>query len=116
MIPGTTFVDLHDMSTISVHDIIHSEQAKTMDQAVAIVQYMRVNGLKNDGIQLDFSGINWVTSMFTDKLIRLLVSFYGNDFESKLQVTGIEQTNVMFNVLWNSAIEKLNMGTITAQA
>ena len=103
---GTNFATAYTMPQIIVYDIIQSERAKTIEQASAIIKHLRSVSKKNDELVLDFSKINWITSMFADRLIGALATFYGSDFEKKLNVTGIEKTNVMFDTLWESAIEK----------
>lgn len=103
---GTNFATAYTMPQITIYNTIHSEKAKTTEQALAIIQHLRSTANRNEELVLDFSKITWITSMFADRLIKALASFYGADFEKKLKVTGIERTNVMFESLWESAIEK----------
>jgi anti-anti-sigma regulatory factor len=102
------------MPNAVVHDIIRSEKAKTIEQALLIIQHLRANASKEEKLILDFSEINWVSSMFADRLVKALATFYGADFERKLKVTNIEESNVMFKPLWTSAIEKFRHGLAEA--
>lgn len=113
---GTTFVTAEHMSIIAIQDIIHSTQAKTIDHAQAVLTYLRAKDFRNEDIVLDFSGVTWVTSLFTDKLVAYLSAYLGNEFEQKVQVKGIESTNVMFHKLWQFALQKIHNGTVSAQA
>jgi hypothetical protein len=106
---GTNFATAYLMSHLLINDIIQSEKAKTVEQAFAVVQKIRTTAPKRENLVLDFSGITWVTSQFADRLVRALATFYGEDFKQKLQVSGIEKTNVMFPSLWESAIEKFGL-------
>ena len=95
------------MPKLLVIEVVESKKAKTVEDALAIIQKVRTRSAKTDVLELDFSGITWVTSMFIDRLVKALVTFYGSDFERKVKTTGIEDTNVMFNALWESAISKV---------
>jgi len=106
---GTNFATAYLMSHLLINDIIQSEKAKTVEQAFTVVQKVRATTKKQEDLVLDFSGISWITSQFADRLVRALVTFYGEDFKQKLHVTGIEKTNVMFSSLWESAIEKFGL-------
>jgi hypothetical protein len=101
-----TLQQLNVMPLVRIHDIIDSEKAKTIDHALAVVQHIRSTSASNDTIILDFSNITWITSMFADRLVKALATFYGRDFEKFISVTNIEETNVMFKPLWKSALEK----------
>ena len=74
---------------------------------MAVIQQVRTMGDITDELQLNFSNITWVTSMFVDRLVKALVTFFGSDFEQKVRCVCIEETNVMFNTLWESAISKV---------
>ncbi len=94
------------MPTVRIYDIIDSEKAKTVDHALAVIQHIRSSFPNSEKVILDFSGIVWITSMFADRLVKALATFYGQDYDKKISVTGIEVTNVMFDSLWNSALQK----------
>lgn len=105
--PGTNFAYHSHMPKLLVSEVVASRKAKTVEDALAIIQKVRASSVKSDVLELDFTGITWVTSMFVDRLVKALVTFYGADFEQKVRTSGIEDTNVMFDTLWESAISKV---------
>lgn len=111
---GINFVPSHSMPSVIIHDIIQSDKAKTIDQAFTVIQHLRKSSNSNEKVMLDFSDIIWITSMFADRLVKALATFYGPDFYKSVNVTGIEESNVMFSRLWESAIDKFRHGLAEA--
>lgn len=105
--PGTNFATLSDMARLPIQHIIQSDKAKTVEQAAEIIKHLRKSQIiNNEALELDFSGVTRTTSMFIDRLVRALATFYGQSYFEMLHLTGVEAANPMLPLLWESAMDK----------
>lgn len=105
--PGTNFATLSNMARLPIQHIIQSDKAKTVEQASEIIKHLRNSQISRfEILELDFTGITRTSSMFIDRLVKALATYFGPSYPNLLRLSGLEATNPMLPLLWESAIDK----------